>query len=144
MTELRGYEQETGQLEEELHKIPADVEAEKLLSNLAEVQTRIVTLLAQAEQGRTTLEGARGHQEQRGHDIHAYKQFLDETDAWLKNIVASMKEQQPIATNKVRRTFFHRAPLSRSSNDTRLISKTNENETIDENKNILVKKKRNG
>lgn len=100
--ELRGYEQETRQLEEELHKIPADSEAQRLLSNLEEVQTKIATLLTQAEQGKATLDGARGQQVQRGHDIHAYKQFLDETDAWLKNIVASMKELQPLTTNKVR------------------------------------------
>lgn len=100
--ELQSYEQEAQQLEEELRQIPVDSEAQKLLTSLAEVQTRIATLLTQAERGRTTLEGARGQQEQRGHDIHAYKNFLDETDAWLKSIVASMREQQPIATNKVR------------------------------------------
>lgn len=89
-------------MEEELHKITADLEAQKLLSNLEEIQTKITTLLTQAEQGRATLEGARGQQEQRGHDIHAYKKFLDETDSWLKDIVASMKQEPPIATNKVR------------------------------------------
>lgn len=102
MSELRAYEQEACRLEEELRKIPADTESQRLLDNLGEVQTRIATLLTQAEEGLATLEGSRGHQEQRGHDIHAYKQFLDETDAWLKNIVASMREQQPITTNKVR------------------------------------------
>lgn len=102
ITELQSYDQETHHLEEELHKIPADLEAQKLLSNLEEIQTKITTLLTQAEQGRATLEGARGQQEQRGHDIHAYKKFLDETDSWLKDIVASMKQEPPIATNKVR------------------------------------------
>ncbi|XP_031774756.1 uncharacterized protein LOC116415018 isoform X1 [Apis florea] len=100
ITELQNYDQETHHLEEELHKIPADLEAQKLLSNLEEIQTKITTLLTQAEQGRATLEGARGQQEQRGHDIHAYKKFLDETDSWLKDIVASMKQEPPIATNK--------------------------------------------
>ena len=97
------------QLDEELRKIPADLEAQKLLSNLGDVQSRVATLLSQAEQGRATLEGARGEQEQRGHDIHEYKKFLDETDSWLKNIVAGIKQQQPTATNKVRSreiTFF--------------------------------------
>lgn len=102
ITELQSYDQETHHLEEELHKIPADLEAQKLLSNLEEIQTKITTLLTQAEQGRATLEGARGYQEQRGHDIHAYKKFLDETDSWLKDIVASMKQEPPITTNKVR------------------------------------------
>lgn len=102
ITELQSYDQETHHLEEELHKIPADLEAQKLLSNLEEIQTKITTLLTQAEQGRATLESARGYQEQRGHDIHAYKKFLDETDSWLKDIVASMKQEPPITTNKVR------------------------------------------
>ncbi|XP_076751976.1 uncharacterized protein LOC143424053 [Xylocopa sonorina] len=100
LTELQSYNQEARQLEEDLRKIPADLEAQKLLSSLGEVQTRIATLLTQAEQGCATLEGARGQQEKRGHDIHAYKEFLEETDVWLKNVVASMKEQQPTATNK--------------------------------------------
>ncbi|KAK1120687.1 hypothetical protein K0M31_020493 [Melipona bicolor] len=100
LTELQGYDREVRQLEEELRKIPADLEAQKLLSNLEEVQSRVATLLSQAEQGRATLEGARGEQEQRGHDIHEYKKFLDETDSWLKNIVAGIKQQQPTATNK--------------------------------------------
>lgn len=102
LTELQGYDQEVGHLEEELRKIPADLEAQKLLSSLEEVQSRIATLLSQAEQGRATLERARGQQEQRGHDIHEYKKFLDETDSWLKNIVAGIKQQQPPTTNKVR------------------------------------------
>lgn len=102
LTELQGYDEEVGHLEEELRKIPADLEAQKLLSSLEEVQSRIVTLLSQAEQGRATLERARGQQEQRGHDIHEYKKFLDETDSWLKNIVAGIKQQQPTTTNKVR------------------------------------------
>lgn len=102
LAELQSYDEEVCRLEEELRKIPADFEAQKLLANLEEVQSRIATLLTQVEQGRATLEGARGQQEQRGHDILTYKKFLDETDSWLKNIVASMKQEQPIATSKVR------------------------------------------
>nr|XP_031848862.1 uncharacterized protein LOC116434326 [Nomia melanderi] len=98
--ELRSHEQEANQLEDLVRKIPADTESQRLLANLAEVQARIATLSSQTEEGRATLEASRSHHEQRGHDIHSYKQFLDETDAWLKNIVAGMREQPPITTNK--------------------------------------------
>lgn len=101
MTELRAYNEEATQLQKQLDEIPADIECQRFSIALTGIRTRITSLLDQAEQGRVALEQARAHREKRGQEIHTYKLFLEETDAWLKNIVSKLHEQYSINTNKV-------------------------------------------
>lgn len=102
MTELGVYDEEAKQLETRLREIPADIESQRLTAALTGIHTRITALLEQAEQGRTTLEQARQDQDRRGQEIHAYKLFLEETDAWLRSVVSKIHEQHSLNTNKVR------------------------------------------
>lgn len=101
MTELRAYDEEATQLQKQLHEIPADIECQKLSTALTGIHTRITSLLDQAEQGRIALEQARATREKRVQEIHTYKLFLEETDAWLKNVVSKLHEQCSINTSKV-------------------------------------------
>lgn len=101
MTELHAHDEEATQLEKQLHEIPADIESQRLLVALTGIHTRVTSLLDQAEQGRVALEQARVTRERRGQEIHTYKLFLEETDAWLKNVVSKLHEQQSFNTSKV-------------------------------------------
>lgn len=101
MTELGAYDEEAKQLQTRLREIPADIESQRLTTALTGIHTHISALLEQAEQGRTTLEQARQDQERRGQEIHAYKLFLEETDAWLRSVVSKIHEQYSLDANKV-------------------------------------------
>lgn len=101
MSELCAFDEEATQLQKRLHEIPADIECQRLSAALTEIQTRVTSLLDQAEQGRIALEQARASREKRGQEIRTYKLFLEETDAWLKNVVSKLHEQCSINTNKV-------------------------------------------
>lgn len=101
LTELRAYNEEATQLQKRLHEIPADIECQRLSAALTGIHTHVTSLLDQAEQGRVALEQARASREKRGQEIRTYKLFLEETDAWLKNIVSKLHEQHSINTNKV-------------------------------------------
>lgn len=56
LDDLRLKEQEAMKLEGVLRDLPLDAEKQSLEANLAGVQTRIVTLMSQIEQGKTTVE----------------------------------------------------------------------------------------
>lgn len=101
MTELRSYDEEATQLRERLREIPADTDSQRLSAALTGIRTRVTALLDQAERGRTALERAREGREKRSQEIHAYKLFLDETDAWLKDVASRLHEQQSFGANKV-------------------------------------------
>lgn len=101
MTDLRAYDNEVAQLQKKLRDIPADSESQKLLTSLTGIHTRLTNLLDQAEAGRATLEQARASQENRDEQLCAYKSFLEETDAWLRNVTSKLHEQHSVNTNKV-------------------------------------------
>lgn len=101
MTELRDYDEEATQLRGRLREIPADTESQRLSVALTGIHTRVTALLDQAERGRTALEQAREGRERRGREIDAYKLFLDETDAWLRDVVSRIHEQHSPDANKV-------------------------------------------
>ena len=56
MEVLKSKEEETVKLEGTLRELPLDAETQALEANLAGVKTRIVTLVSQAEQGKTAIE----------------------------------------------------------------------------------------
>jgi hypothetical protein len=56
LDDLRLKEQEAMNLEGVLRDLPPDAETQSLKANLAGVRTRIVTLISQIEQGKTTVE----------------------------------------------------------------------------------------
>lgn len=101
MTELRAYDEEITQLQARLREIPADVESQRFSTALTGIRTRVTALLDQAEQGKVALERAREDREKRNREIQSYKLFLDETDAWLQNVVLKIHEQHSFDTNKV-------------------------------------------
>jgi len=101
LTELRAYDEEATQLQKWLHEIPADIESQKLSVALMGIHTRITSLLDQAEQGKTALEQAQVSREKRGQEIQSYRLFLEETDAWLRNVASKLHEQHSINTSKV-------------------------------------------
>lgn len=101
MAELRTYDEEATQLQGRLREIPADVESQRLSTALTGIHTRVTALLDQAEQGRATLEQARDGRERRDQEIRTYRLFLDETDAWLRDVASKIHEQHSINTNKV-------------------------------------------
>ncbi|XP_018395811.1 PREDICTED: uncharacterized protein LOC108774246 [Cyphomyrmex costatus] len=100
LMELRTYDKDATQLQKRLQEIPADIESQKLSVALTGIQTRVTSLLDQAEKGRITLEQARESREKRGQEIHTYKLFLEETDAWLRSIVSKLHEQHSVNTSK--------------------------------------------
>ncbi|EZA53953.1 hypothetical protein X777_05796 [Ooceraea biroi] len=100
LTELRSYDEEITQLQARLREIPADIESQRFSTALTGIRTRVTALLDQAEQGRVALEQAREGREKRGQEIQNYKLFLDETDAWLRNVMSKMHEQHSLNTNK--------------------------------------------
>jgi chromosome segregation ATPase len=101
LTELRTYDEEITQLQARLREIPADIESQRFSIALTGIRTRVIALLDQAEQGRVALKQAQEDREKRNREIQNYKLFLDETDAWLKNVISKMHEQHSFNTNKV-------------------------------------------
>jgi len=101
LTELHTYDEEISQLQARLREIPADIESQRFSIALTGIRTRVTTLLDQAEQGRLALQQAQEDREKHNREIQSYKLFLDETDAWLQNVVSKMHEQHSFNTNKV-------------------------------------------
>ena len=90
MAELRSYNVKAETLNKEVTAIPVDLETRRLLASLAGIRTKVVTLLSQTEQSHFALEEACGVQERRQKEIEAYKQFLDDTTAWLETTVLTI------------------------------------------------------
>lgn len=92
VTKLQGYDEETIQLQQQLYEIPNDTTCQIFTNALESIQSHINKLLTEAKQSYELLEQALEIQCQRSKEIEEYQIFLEETDAWLKDIVLRINE----------------------------------------------------
>lgn len=84
-----------------MKQLPQDDEAKKLQTSISKIRMGFVDLLTQAEQGQSTLERAREKQELRKQEIRAYKQCLEETEAWMRHVSLTINDQTAILNYQV-------------------------------------------
>lgn len=107
MEELHRFDGVASRIDEKLSKTSADAEWQKLSASLAGIRARIVALLSQAEQGKLALLEAQGIQNKRKLEVTAYRQFLDDTDAWLRRLILTINERHSSSSYKVRYVNFN-------------------------------------
>jgi hypothetical protein len=76
-----------------LNQILNDSESKKLKISIIEIRKNLTSLLNEAEQGQSILEQAREKEEKRKQEIRAYKQCLEETEAWIKHITLAISNE---------------------------------------------------
>ncbi|XP_043492345.1 nuclear anchorage protein 1-like isoform X2 [Polistes fuscatus] len=97
--ELENYEEEAVELQRQLNEIPFDATCQIYTNTLESIQSQINTLLIQTKQSNELLKQALDIQLQRTTEINEYLMFLEETDAWLKDIVIKINDQLPMDQN---------------------------------------------
>ncbi|PSN34718.1 hypothetical protein C0J52_20229 [Blattella germanica] len=88
--ELQKREQDAIKLENVIRDLSTDAETQSLEANLAGVRTRIVTLVSQVEQGKTSVELARGIQDKRHQEVQQYQVLLTDVEKWLNTVKATL------------------------------------------------------
>ncbi|XP_014611314.1 PREDICTED: uncharacterized protein LOC106790722 [Polistes canadensis] len=97
--ELENYEEEAVELQRQLNEISFDTTCQIYTNTLESIQSQINTLFIQTKQSKELLEQALDIQRQRTTEINEYLMFLEETDAWLKDIVLKINDQLPMDQN---------------------------------------------
>lgn len=101
VTKLQRYDEETIQLQQQLCEIPIDTTYQIFTNALESIKSHINMLLTETKQSYELLEQALEIQRQRTKEIEKYQMFLEETDAWLKDIVFRINES--ITVDQVRK-----------------------------------------
>ena len=81
--------------------MPQDIETKMLQNSINEIRKNLTDLLSQVEQGQSTLEQAREMQEKRKQEIRAYKQCLEETEAWIRHVTFTINNQSTVINYQV-------------------------------------------
>lgn len=100
--DLRNYTEQGSKIYEKLGSMDADADTQGLASALDGIRTRVSTILSQVEESIVALKKVKVFQQQQQHEVSTYKIFLEDTDNWLQNIIASINQQHSIDSYKVR------------------------------------------
>lgn len=73
---------------------------------MEKIRGRIAALTDQVEQGIAALGKAREVKHQKEHQVLLYKNFLEETDTWLRNLVLMISQQQSVDSYKVKKILM--------------------------------------
>ncbi|XP_023315049.1 nesprin-1-like [Trichogramma pretiosum] len=92
LADLRYYCQEARRINNELNRIPQDMEVKYLQNSIGDVRKNLALLLSQAEKIQIKLEETRESQAKRKQEIEAHQLSFEEIEAWIKHVLSMIND----------------------------------------------------